>query len=74
MPVVVKRAGSAVSAVVVEDEKTYRIETCRNVQCAVMLEMKLAADPRFAERWVRDKDNVLPVSIPHGCERRASIG
>ena len=71
MAVVVVRTGSVVVAVAVEDRRVARSIECRNVQCAVVLEEKLIADPSFADGWVRDTESVLPVSIPDRQERQA---
>ena len=73
MAVVVNRNGTTVTALVVGDEKFTRSETCRNIQCAVMLETKLTTDAAFADRWVRDKEAALPVSIPSKDERKPAI-
>ena len=74
MAIVVTRAGTVVTAFVAGEEKVMRTETCRNVQGAVALNDKLAGDPSFAARWVRDRESPLPVSIPSKDERQPATG
>ena len=71
MTVVVNCSGTTVTALVVGDDKTFRSETCRNIQSAVALVTKLTTDAGFADRWVRVKEAPLPVSIPHAGERQS---
>jgi len=46
-----------------------RTHDCRNVQCAVALEEKLAEDPLFAAQWACGGDTKPPETKPHGLER-----
>ena len=50
-----------------------RSEECRNVQCAVTLEIKLSSDTRFADMWVRDGDPKSPEVKRHGLEREWTV-
>ena len=72
--VIVKRAGTTITTFVVDDAKINRTATCRNVQSAVALETKLTTDLTFANSWVRDKESMLPMSIPSPGERKPATG
>ena len=68
MPTLTIRRSMAVLAF---DDKgnVLRSVECRNVQCAVTLELKLTSDPAFAKQWATDGDPKPPEIKPHGHER-----